>query len=612
MSEKKPRVKWTYETCMEESKKYKSRGEFKNNCISAYEKALKTGWLEAYDWLKRPEPHKKWTYETCKEESKKYASRGDFDRGCRGAYSVAFKNGWIDDFVWLIRKKNPDGYWSYDTCKEEAKKYTSRGDFAKNSRVAYRVARKNGWLEEYDWFKVLWKRKWNYDSCLEESKKFKSRAEFIKGNASAYNVARINKWIDDYDWLEPFKRKPKWNINTCREEAKKYKYRSEFKEGCVIAYNIARKNGWIEDYDWLEPSKTEKKWNYNTCMEEAKKYKTRTEFYKGCHGAYNVAKINGWIEEYDWFVQKQKPSGYWTYETCKEESKKYKSISEFQKTSSRAYELARRNGWLKEYEWLEQKQKSKGYWNYETCIEEAKKYKTISEFRKNNGSAYQLANNNGWIDDYDWLERTQKPNGYWNYDTCMEEARKYTTRKEFSKKSSGAYNVALKNGWVDKYDWFEASKTAKKWDYEACKAEAKKFTTRHDFDKGSVTAYRVSLKNGWIDDYDWLETPKTAKKWDYESCKEEAKKYKSRGDYKRCCNGAYHIARKNGWLDEYDWFDDIDVTYKTKRGHCIYVYVWENESVAYVGLTHQKQRRHRNHTTKEDSPVFRFSRNINI
>ena len=88
-------------------------------------------------------------------------------------------------------------------------------------------------------------------------------------------------------------------------------------------------------------------------------------------------------------------------------------------------------------------------WNKETCYEEAKKYSTRSEFQKGCSSAYRAARQNKWIDDYDWFEEIRKPNGYWSYETCYEEAKKYSKRYEFQKGSSGAYAVACKNGWMD-------------------------------------------------------------------------------------------------------------------------------------------------------------------
>ena len=42
-----------------------------------------------------------------------------------------------------------------------------------------------------------------------------------------------------------------------------------------------------------------------------------------------------------------------------------------------------------------------------------------------------------------------KTNGYWTYETCYEEAKKYSTRTEFCKGCGSAYEVARKNGWMD-------------------------------------------------------------------------------------------------------------------------------------------------------------------
>lgn len=91
--------------------------------------------------------------------------------------------------------------WTKETCFDEAKKYNTRNEFRKGNNRAYQVARINGWLDSYTWFKVL-RKKWNYDACFEEAKKYKSRGEFSKENGGAYNVARKNGWLDDYDWFE--------------------------------------------------------------------------------------------------------------------------------------------------------------------------------------------------------------------------------------------------------------------------------------------------------------------------------------------------------------------------------------------------------------------------
>ena len=92
------KCKWTYETCLEEAKKYKSRGEFQKNNASAYNVALKNGWLDKYTWFKE---RQSWDKESCLEEARKYKSRGEFQKKCVSAYDVARKNGWLDDYDWL-------------------------------------------------------------------------------------------------------------------------------------------------------------------------------------------------------------------------------------------------------------------------------------------------------------------------------------------------------------------------------------------------------------------------------------------------------------------------------------------------------------------------------
>ena len=42
-----------------------------------------------------------------------------------------------------------------------------------------------------------------------------------------------------------------------------------------------------------------------------------------------------------------------------------------------------------------------------------------------------------------------KPKNYWTYDTCKEEALKYRYREDLRHNAPGAYNVIYKNKWVN-------------------------------------------------------------------------------------------------------------------------------------------------------------------
>ena len=47
----------------------------------------------------------RWTKEKCVEESKKYTTRGDFKKICGSAYNVSRKNGWLNEMTWLSSKR---------------------------------------------------------------------------------------------------------------------------------------------------------------------------------------------------------------------------------------------------------------------------------------------------------------------------------------------------------------------------------------------------------------------------------------------------------------------------------------------------------------------------
>ena len=451
--------KWTNETCYEEARKYHSRSEFASECSGAYKASIKKGWIDDYDWFEeKKKPNGYWNKEHCFEEARKYKSRNELRRGCKVAYRTSIMNEWIDEFTWFEPKQQqkPSGYWNYDTCYEEAIKYHTRNEFAIGCSVAYKVALKNKWINEYDWFEekkkpsCYWE---NYDNSYQEAQKYTTRREFNKGNQSAYHVAIKNGWINNFTWLKET-RNPRgyWNKERCFEEAQKYKSRNEFQKGSNVAYSKARENEWLDDYDWLEDQRFD--------------------------------LIDGKIDcvyVYEFKEQNTAYIGRTLIKTQKRRDRdhifKLDSVSSFAKehniavppmmileTNLTIKEGAKQEGyWLKKYQedgWITlNKAKTgsigsiaKGKWNYKRCKEEAMKYKSRSEFKKGKQRAYQVARINHWLDDYIWFEQKCKPNGYWNnYEHCYEESLKYKTRMGFKKGSNTAYDSACKNHWLDDF-----------------------------------------------------------------------------------------------------------------------------------------------------------------
>ena len=248
----------------------------------------------------------------------------------------------------------------------------------------------------------------------------------------------------------------KWNYESCYNEAKKYKGRTEFKNNCASAYNAALENGWLDDYTWFESkAKPSGYWNEQTCYEEALKYTTLHDFRQNAQRAYTLSVRNGWLSSYDWFIVRGVPETncYIVYSYQDFENKTvYVGLTNTPKNRHRQHTqgitihektqyspvyvhfmsigvdipnpiVLKKDLYAKEAQYWEEYYvnhfKNEGWnllnkakpgalgslsdWTYEKCYDEAKKYKTRTEFRKNRYSAYIVAFKNGWVDDYTWF-----------------------------------------------------------------------------------------------------------------------------------------------------------------------------------------------------------------
>ena len=566
-------------------------------------------------------PNGYWTYERCFQEAQKYTKLEEFDKNSHGACNSARRKGWLADYTWLKRgnssvshrKSKPDGYWNYANCYREARKYTMRAEFKRNSSSAYNVARQKGWLDSFDWMRRASHANWTYEDCLEESKKYESRSKFYYGCRSAYQASRRNDWLKDFTWLKnehilsdqvdcvygyffennvvyigrtlmrcQNKRHQQHQVSskdTVFVYAKKHDV--EVPEMTILEDNLTLKEGcvregyWVDyykriNYTVLNRAKTggigaigAGTWTKKRCLEEALKYSSCKDFNKYSNSAYSAAYRNGWLKDYKWLIQTRNPPKYWDYDRCYNEARKYNSIYIFIKSCGVAYSVARKKGWLKDYDWFVPGKKQNGYWNYDTCYQEAKKYKSRTCFCKGSAGAYNVARENGWLDAYNWFEIKS---GIWTYDTCYELALICNTRSEFKNKSQSAYEVARKNNWLNEYTWFvdghkNYGDKKRIWTFDSCYDEAKKYSTKVEFQRNSAGAYNVARKNNWLKHYDWFEDGRKIhgeKKriWNRDTCYMEASKYTTKSDFRYYSSSAYTAALKNKWIKDYTWFEN--------------------------------------------------------
>jgi len=510
MSKGKPFGHWAIkENCLQESLKYKTRGEFQKESSSAYNSSLRNGWLDdlCSHMVEIIKPKGYWTKKNCKKEALKYTTRGEFQKGSLGAYFSSCKNGWLDDICkHMVEILKPKGYWTKENCRKESLKYKTILEFRKGSSGAYISSRKNGWLGDVCGHMVELRKPYGYwtkETCLQESLKCKTKKEFIKGYPGAYNASRKNGWLDEICG----------HMEVVGNLKMRGIYVFEFEDNHAyvgLTYNFKRRyNEHMNNIDGVvykhieETNLTPKFIQLTDYMDEelASKEETLWE---------NKYITEGWN-----MLNKLKTGGLgggnlkWDYDSCKKEALKYNKRIEFREGSLGAYFSSCKNGWLDDVcGHMVELRKPYGYWNIkEKCKKEALKYTTRTEFRKGSSGAYDASMRNGWLDEIcGHMVELRKPKGYWTKENCRKESLNYWNRGEFEKGSTGAYDASWKNGWLDEV-CSHMGDNKMKWDYDACKKEALKYNKRSEFSKGSKSAYSSSWKNGWLDEF----FPKTKK-----------------------------------------------------------------------------------------------------
>ena len=260
-------------------------------------------------------------------------------------------------------------------------------------------------------------------------------------------------------------------------------------------------------------------------------------------------------------ITNKKPPGYWTYEKCKKEALKYKTKKEWKHKGLGSYTTARKNKWVDELSThMEEYLKPPGYWTLERCLEYALNYQVKEHWKNGHPPSYQGAMAHGHYDECTkHMVQTIKPPNYWTKERCIKEARKYSTKKEWTKKSSGSLNAARINNWMDECSG-HIIRTCKKQGYwqikENCTNEAKKYNTITDWAKASSASYTSSKKNNWYNECTkhMIKTRENKKPSGYwhvkENCIEDAKKYKKKLDWYKNSSSAVTAAKMNGWYEE--------------------------------------------------------------
>lgn len=567
------KTKWTKEAVFEESRKYRTKVDFRKGSPGASAAAQKHRWMKEITWFEKPVSWKlKWTKIAVFEEAKKYSTFDDFRKTNRSAYDVAYKKGWLEAMTWLEKKQIERGFWkSKDNVILESRKYISIKDFRRGCIGAYDSARVNGWLDEMTWLEkdkavppYFWEQK---DNVIEESKKYVSRVDFMRAKSGAYEAARRNGWLDEMTWLSRRHKKPGfWDVKeNVFAEARKYKYKSDFHRLAASAYTSAKKHHWFEEMDWFQHKNIDKAPSgpvhlvYAYLDEENKKaYIGATNDMKRRDYEHRTKNDDPLYRQYI-AIGKKLPTyiilveGLTIIERQREEriqSLYYRDVLHYSLLNN--IDLTGENvGSIGSLAWK---------WTKTDVIKEAEKYKTPKEFFTQAAGAYDAALRYNLMNEenFPWFYSKKRPQGWWNVkEHVLEESKKYKTWDEFFWKSPAAYNaVKKKHKCEDEMSWLErAQLPAKYWQNEVhVIEESKKYKTRTEFRIGCHAAYNYANDNNlWIK-MPWIKLLiKEHGYWTRDRVFKESKKYCTRMDFKKGSSTAYGRAAKFHWLNEMTW-----------------------------------------------------------
>jgi predicted GIY-YIG superfamily endonuclease len=235
----------------------------------------------------------------------------------------------------------------------------------------------------------------------------------------------------------------------------------------------------------------------------------------------------------------RKTSNYWTKEKCKEEAIKYKSKTEFKKNNVGAFTAA--------------------YIRHKCLDEICLHMENLGNTYKRCIYSYEFSDNHVYIgltsNIYKRNQRHLKKGTVYNYiqinsNYILKQLTNYIDVNEAIKLEHDYVLEYTKNNWniLNKTKTGGLGGHLIKWTKEKCKNEALKYKTRNEFHTKNGSAYKSSLQNNWLDEI--CEHMPKINYWTKEKCKNEALKYNSRFIFCKNCKSAYSSALNNNWLNE--------------------------------------------------------------
>jgi len=337
--------------------------------------------------------------DTCQVEALKYDSRSDFSRGSRRAYAACLERGWLNKVCLHMRGlKTPDGTYTYERCEQKAALCSSKKEFRERFKGEYRAAHKNKIIERIC---THMRPLGHIHSRLVYSIRFKEPEAIYVG--ITFNIKqRIRQHKKASSMVGEYLRKFPYEV-VIEKDYIPLDEAVEIEKKMILDLRLSGKIA-LNAIAGGGIGSNKSIFTKEIVIEIARKCRDRTEFLRIRDWTPMIKKL-GIAQEIEEILPRTiKPVRFWNKETLKEEAKKYKTLKEFMIQTS-PYSIACKLGILEEITGHMRRRTPNGYWNYERCLELAKESGSKQEFFKKkpaylsahrHGSLFRLYSELGW------------------------------------------------------------------------------------------------------------------------------------------------------------------------------------------------------------------------
>ena len=244
-----------------------------------------------------------WTFDAVEAAARNYKTKSEFIKNEPQAYQAAHRNCWID-IVGAHMQQAKNRKVSYDDLVRRAAPYKTLKEFRKGDQSAYVIARKQGVLSKITTHMLAPEphrnQKHTKETLIADAKKYTGRTEWSRNSHSAYCAAIRLGLLDDPDvtgHMKGNKQRLKHTLSTITRDARTCSTRKEFRDQFPAAYNRAQAMGWLDRVCSHMSEEIDKTWSIKKLTKRAAQFTTRAAFKKYEPVAFKAAFDLGVLSE---------------------------------------------------------------------------------------------------------------------------------------------------------------------------------------------------------------------------------------------------------------------------------------------------------------------------